>query len=171
MYKCARVRLCRGWRDVQRYLAEGLPHLITRHGAEFDSGAALLSAAVAAAPIAQVPAFVAARTDGGENGGGPCVSPQAVEALLNEQSALPLSKASWFPTISATFQLHSPIKRSFPIAVRTSAPRRWTLFSTSRARCRSARCPLSVELTHLSRTPFRGCSKLTRSQCAQSLLP
>jgi len=148
---------------VQRYLAEGLPHLITRHGAEFDSGAALLSAAVAAAPIAQVPAFVAARTDGGEHGGGPCVSPQAVEALLNELSALPLSKASWLPTFQVIFQLHSPLKCCFPIAARTSAPRRWRCFSTGRARCRLARCPLFVQLTHLSRTLTRGRSNATRS--------
>jgi hypothetical protein len=91
---------CRGWRDVQRYIAEGPAHLIAEHGHDFATGALLLAAVVANAPIGDVPAFIAARTDGGSGGGetegvadgGPCVSPGAVELLLRELAALPLNQ-------------------------------------------------------------------------------
>ena len=90
----------RGWRDVQRYLAEGPAHLISAHGRAFASGAALLAAAVAGGPIAAVPAFIAARTDGAGGGGGAssgtCVSPLAVEALLAELRAQPLFQVYFF---------------------------------------------------------------------------
>lgn len=98
----------RGWREVQRYIAEGPAHLVAQHGRDFATGAALLSAVVAGAPIGDVPAFIAARTDGGGGGsgdsggaaegggeiaaGGPCVSPGAVELLLREVAALPLNQ-------------------------------------------------------------------------------
>lgn len=93
---------------MQRYIAEGPAHLVAQHGRDFATGAALLSAVVAGAPVTDVPAFIAARTDGGSGGspdcgdaaggggelaaGGPCVSPGAVELLLRELAALPLNQ-------------------------------------------------------------------------------
>jgi hypothetical protein len=100
----------RGWREVQRYIAEGPAHLVAQHGRDFATGAALLAAVVAGAPIGDVPAFVVARTDGGGGGGGgtedaaggPCVSPGAVELLLRELAALPLNKVLGISCCTAT---------------------------------------------------------------------
>ena len=93
---------------MQRYIAEGPAHLIAQHGRDFATGASLLAAVVAGAPIRDVPAFIAARTDGGGTssgggggaagsggevvGGGPCVSPGAVQLMLRELAALPLTQ-------------------------------------------------------------------------------
>lgn len=87
---------------MQRYLEEGLPHLVTQHGRDFGSGAALLAAAVSGAPIRHAPAFIAARTDG-DGGGGPCVNPQAVEALLTELAAVPLTQVGLLSLCSNHF--------------------------------------------------------------------
>lgn len=94
-------------------------HLIAQHGRDFPTGAALLAAVVAEAPIKDVAAFISARTDGGgsgggekdaggggeSSGGGPCVSPGAVQLLLAELAAQPLNQVHSMPKLQGPFNI------------------------------------------------------------------